>query len=367
MGVTIRNAHERHLHSGANATITYIRQKFWIPAIRQAVNSVVRSCVSCRVNGKPYRAPDPPPLPKVKVEESQPFSVTGIDFTGALLIRQSSGNEGKAYICLFTCATTRAVHLEVVTSMSEESFLQAFRRFASRKSLPKLIISDNALGQFQNQPLCDVRKNREILIGLTKSTLQKIIGRAYLSLETLQTVVTQIETIMNDRPLTYVSSSLDDPEPLTPAHLLYGRRITSLPYCDDHSRTGTSVMNSGRTEITKRAKAQAHMIDQFWNRWKSEYLTAQREHHRTTGSNSQTIRVGDFVQVHDDCPRARWKLAVVKELMTAKDGLARAAKIRTSNGLYTRHFSLLNVNVAGACGYDFRCDGGRLVRAYLRR
>ena len=108
----VRDAHERHLHSGANATITYIRQKFWIPAIRQAVNSVVRSCVSCRrVNGKPYRAPDPPPLPKVRVEESQPFSVTGIDFTGALLIRQSSGNEGKAYICMFTCATTRAVHL----------------------------------------------------------------------------------------------------------------------------------------------------------------------------------------------------------------------------------------------------------------
>ena len=175
--------------------------------------------------------------------------------------------------------------------MSEESFLQAFRRFASRKSLPKLIISDNALA-FCSASTClktifestSVRKAFanmgidwqfipkrapwyggwwERLIGLTKSTLKKIIGRAYLSLETLQTVVTEIETIMNDRPLTYISSSLDDPEPLTPTHLLYGRRITSLPYSDDYSRTGTGVMNSGRTEITKRAKAQAHMIDQF--------------------------------------------------------------------------------------------------------
>ena len=80
----------------------------------------------------------------MRVEESTPFSVTCLDFTGNLCIRQPNGNEGKAYICLFTCATTRAVHLEVVTNMSADSFLQAFRRFVSWKSLPKLIISDNA-------------------------------------------------------------------------------------------------------------------------------------------------------------------------------------------------------------------------------
>ena len=300
------------------------------------------------MNGKPYRSPDPPPLPKMRVEESALFSVTGIDFTGALCIRQPNGNEGKAYICLFTCATTRAVHLEVVTSISADSFLQAFRRFVSRKSLPKLIISDNATTFqststylktfFDSTSVRDTFANMgidwqfipkrapwyagwwEILIGLTKTALKKIVERANLSLETLQTVVTEIETIMNDRPLTYVSLNMDDPEPLTPAHLLYGRRITTLPYSDDTLRPGTNAVSSGHDDITKRSKILAHTIGQFWRRWSTEYLTALREHHRQTGSNSQTIRVGDIVQVHDDCPRTRWKLAVVDVLMTGREG-----------------------------------------------
>ena len=57
---------------------------------------------------------------------------------------EGSPGESKVYICLFTCASTRAVHLEVVTDLSEETFLQAFRRFAARRSLPRLVISDNA-------------------------------------------------------------------------------------------------------------------------------------------------------------------------------------------------------------------------------
>jgi len=72
-----------------------------------------------------------------------PFTVAGIDFTGALYVRQNS-NEIKVYICLFTCATTRAVHLEVVTDLSIETFLLAFREFASCKSLPQMMMSDNA-------------------------------------------------------------------------------------------------------------------------------------------------------------------------------------------------------------------------------
>ena len=173
------------------------------------------------------------------------------------------GNDCKEYICLFNCATTRAVHLEVVTYLSQESILQAFCRFDSRKSVPKLIMSDNALTfeststhlktMFQSQPVRETFANRcidwqfiskraplygewcERLMGLTKSTLKKIIRRAYLSLETVRMVVSEIETIMNDHPLTFVSSSLNDPEPLTPAQFLYGYWITSLPYSDDLS------------------------------------------------------------------------------------------------------------------------------------
>ena len=79
------DAHENQLHSGVNSTITQLKQKYWIPSIRQCVRSLLRTCVKCtRVIGRPYRTPDPPPLPKVRVEEAPPFSVTGVDFTGPL-------------------------------------------------------------------------------------------------------------------------------------------------------------------------------------------------------------------------------------------------------------------------------------------
>ena len=79
-----------------------------------------------KVIGRPYQIPDPLPLHKVRVDDAAPFSVTGVDISGALPLR---GRTSKAYICLFTCASTRAMHFEVVTNLSTETFLRAFRRF----------------------------------------------------------------------------------------------------------------------------------------------------------------------------------------------------------------------------------------------
>ena len=198
----VLDAHERQLHAGTSALISHIRQRYWIPSIRQYIQSLLRKCVQCRkVTGKPYAAPDPPPLPKIRVQDAVPFTVTGVDFTGALHIRSKTGSE-KAYICLFTCASTRVVHLEVVKDMSEESFIQAFRRFTSRKSLPRTMVSDNATtfnaaantihGLIQSTTVQDALHSHgtdwrfipkrapwfggwwERLIGLTKTTIKKV-------------------------------------------------------------------------------------------------------------------------------------------------------------------------------------------------
>jgi len=67
-------------------------------------------------------------------------------------------------------------------------------------------------------------------VGLTKSAIKKVLGRRHISLTVLETIVVEIEAVINDRPLTFVSSELGDVEPLTPAHLLHGRRITYLPH-----------------------------------------------------------------------------------------------------------------------------------------
>ena len=142
--IIIYAVHEKHLHAGVTSTLTAIRQSYWIPGKGQLIRKLLRHCVICRkTEGKPYQTPDPPPLVKCRVQETQPFEVTGVDFTGTLYVRDT-GKESKVYVCLFTCAVTRTVHLEIVTDLTTENFLQAFRRFSSRKSLPKFMLSDNA-------------------------------------------------------------------------------------------------------------------------------------------------------------------------------------------------------------------------------
>ena len=360
----IEDAHRDQLHAGIAQTVTHLRQKFWIPSIRQRVKTVLRKCVMCRkVTGKPYSAPDPPPLPATRVSDEPPFSVTGVDFSGALHVKEKTGKEHKVYICLFTCASTRAVHIEIVPDLTEESFMLAFRRFVSRRSLPKRMISDNAstyqAAADQIRRLCAsptiqtalaqrgtewqfIPKRApwyggwwERLIGVTKTTMKKILGRAFIDLQSLQTIVTEVEAMMNDRPLTYVSSSRDDPEPLTPSHLLFGRRLTNLPHINTDSSTSSGIHR--RADAQQRLKRHTQLLDQYWRRWKHEYLTSLREFHRASGVKNETIRVGDVVVVHEDFqPRLQWSLAVVERLLTGNDGHTRAACIRTQNGLTTR-------------------------------
>ena len=357
--VIVLDAHANQLHAGTSALVSHIRQRYWIPSIRQYIQGLLKKCVTCRkVMGKLYRAPDPPPLPKIRVQDATPFTVTGVDFTGALHIRGKSGIEN-AYICLLTCASTRAVHLEVVPDLSTETFIQAFRRFASRKSLPRTMISDNAMtfsaaantiqSLIRSTTVQDMLNRHgtewrfiakrapwfggwwERLIGITKSTIKKVLGRALVSYETLHTIVTEIEGVMNDRSLSYVTSDASDQEPLTPAHLLYGRRITSLPHQEDVPVPHVTT----QTDVTKRARAQGHLICQFRERWRHEYLTSLRQFHQTSGDNNQTIRVGDVVQIYDESPRTQWKLGTIMELLTGNDSLTQAATLRTSSGLIT--------------------------------
>ena len=122
----ILHTHILQHHSGVNATLTSICQQYWIPSGRQQIRSLLCSCVICKkTSGRPYLTPDPPPLVKCRVNTAHPFEVTGVDFTGALYVRCSDG-EQKVYVCLFTCAVSRAVHLEIVIDLTLAVFYRHF-------------------------------------------------------------------------------------------------------------------------------------------------------------------------------------------------------------------------------------------------
>ena len=122
----IYTTHIKLCQCGVNSTVTTLRQTYWVPTARQCVKGLLHHCMTCKKhNGKPYTSPDPAPLPKSRLQDVHPFTVTGVDFTGALFVRNNS-EEIKVYVCLFTCATSRAVHLEVVTDLSTATFMLAF-------------------------------------------------------------------------------------------------------------------------------------------------------------------------------------------------------------------------------------------------
>ena len=151
--LVIKDAHCRILHSGVSQTLATVRQEYWIPHGRAIIKKILKNCRVCRrVEGTPFAMPRMPDLPRECVARSHPFEYTGIDYFGPLYVKEFSQItdhspeqiERKVWVCLFTCFTVRAIHLELVGDMSAEEFLLSLRRFIAQHGIPRQIFSDNA-------------------------------------------------------------------------------------------------------------------------------------------------------------------------------------------------------------------------------
>ena len=294
--LVVNDAHKRVLHNGVRETLTEIRRKFWIVKGRSLVRAIIHRCVTCRrFEGAPFPTPPPPPLPASRVKEDPAFTFTGVDFAGPLMIRTEGPNKtSKTWICLFTCFVTRAVHLDIVLDMSAETFIRCLKRFAARRGLPHRFISDNGKtfkaaskflkSVFKDDTVTDHLAEKgcewtfnverapwwggafERMVQSTKRCLRKMVGQASLNYDELLTVVTEIESIINSRPLSYTSAG-DTEEPLTPSHLLTGRRVLNLPnhlghLCDP----GDEDFDIDSSQLTRRMKHLSNTLNHFWKR-----------------------------------------------------------------------------------------------------
>jgi len=177
----------------------------------------------------------------------------------------------------------------------------------------------------------------ERLIGLTKITLRKVLGRRRIASAELRTLITDIEAAMNDRPLTYVSPDHQDAEPITPSHLVYGRRIIPFPIEDPPSREDPDyIPNPTQSDLSKQVVKQKELSQQLWNRWMTEYLSSLREFHQASTGKKEVIQQGDVVLVHDEKPRLQWQMAIVEEIIRSTDGKVRSVNIRTVGGRTNR-------------------------------
>jgi len=169
------------------------------------------------------------------------------------------------------------------------------------------------------------------LIQSVKHSLKKALGRTTLNFDQLNTLLVEVEGIVNSRPLTYVEDDVSGTSyVLSLSHLIYGRKITSAPNDSDFK-----VISTNDT-LSKRAKQQKHLLIEFTRQWRREYLTGLREIHkseyRSRGSGGAKIAIGDVVVIKDDqTNRSFWRLGVVEELLNGADGHVHAARVRAGN------------------------------------
>ena len=228
----ILQRHLQVLHNGIGETLNAIRETHWIVKGRATVKKVLRRCVICkRFEGKPIAMPPAPQLPEDRVSTQAPFTMTGVDFAGPLYV-QSPRESCKVYICLFTCGSTRAIHLELTEDLTATSFLLAFRRFTSRRRLPSKMMSDNAKTfKATSKEITKIKRspqvkqyliNRKVdwefivekapwwggfwerLVRSVKNCIRKMVGRSTLNFEELRTLLIEVEATLNNRPLTYL-------------------------------------------------------------------------------------------------------------------------------------------------------------------
>lgn len=360
----IRDAHLRTFHGGNQLTLQRLRQQYWVIQGRNTVKSHVHECTTCFRYRNQTSQQLMGNLPKFRVNECRPFTYTGVDFAGYFEIKTSSRKNApytKAYISLFICLTTKAVHLEVVSSLSTEAFLMAFKRFAARKLLPRHMYSDrgtNFIGAknelprlFQNARAEQTKEIREILLqqqiewhmipahaphfgGIweagvksTKFHLKRVLGDAKLNFEEFTTVTAQIEACLNSRPLYPQTEDPRDDQILTPNHLVFAYEAATLPEpCSEKIPTRTVH----RYQLLQR------LHSDFWRKWSQEYLT--RLMHRSKWTNQkENLRPNQVVLIKEDnLPPTRWLYGRIIKVHPGKDGLVRVADVKCKGSILSR-------------------------------
>ncbi|CAL4163767.1 unnamed protein product, partial [Meganyctiphanes norvegica] len=223
----------RHFNcSSKRYTLNKVRQFMHGPNLTKAVDSICRSCYTCKLlRAKPYKYPKAPPLPSARLIARSPFAVCGVDYCGPFKVRQGRGRV-KVWIALFTCMVSRAVFLQIVPDNSAESFLHALKALAWTYKHPSVLMSDNATCfRAANKILLEMREQLKVkkeldakgikwiftptsapwfgaiyerMIGTLKRELEKMTGRMVLTYFELDLHLKEIVGIINNRPLTAV-------------------------------------------------------------------------------------------------------------------------------------------------------------------
>ncbi|XP_068987590.1 uncharacterized protein [Bombus flavifrons] len=296
--IIINEEHRNNHHTGTQATLYAVRLRYWPIDGRSQVWRTIKRCVRCcRANPPPveYLMGD---LPEARITESRPFTNVGIDYCGPLYIKERR-NRNRSKV-------KSDDHKEKV-----QNFL-ADRQIQWRFNPPN---SPHFGGLW------------EAAVKSFKRHLIRVVGTELLTFEHLNTLVIEIEAILNSRPLTPISSDPKDPPVLTPGHFLIGDTLTSLRERDFRT------VPSGRLSSWQRI----HQIKQyFWSRWNREYLNELTRRNKWD-KGKHDIREGTVVILREDnVPSMQWPLGRVIKVHPGADGIMRTATVQTATSILDR-------------------------------
>ena len=361
--------HEQEGHCGTIHTLAAIRQFYWILRGQSSVRSALRHCIKCRLQHARPAEQVMGPLPACRLTPGHaPFHYTGVDYMGPIYVKCGRSSP-KRYICVFTCLTMRAVHLEVSHSLDTSSFLQALNRFIGRRSKPSEIWSDNGSNfigadrelraAVQNLQSSNIKNSLlrfnidwhfnppaashqggvwERVIRTVRKVLYAITQDRALNDETLQSFVVEVEHIVNNCPITPLSSDAADGLPLTPKMLLTDRLHSDEP-------PGQFVKADGYRKSWKLVQL---LADQFWSQWVRLYIPCL-QYQQKWFKPCRNLAVGDVVLIIDGHGRrGSWPKGIVKEVFPDAEGRVRRVRVETANSSLCRDIRKLSL-LEGSC------------------
>jgi hypothetical protein len=349
----IRHHHEKVLHQGRGMTINELRSNgYWIIGCSHVVSSLIYKCVICRKLRGRNQDQKMANLPVDRLQPVPPFTYCGMDCFGPFYVKEGR-KELKKYGLLLTCMTCRAIHLEMLDDMSTDALINGIRCFVALRGPVRQIRCDhgsNFIGaeralqeafkeireddvrKFLAKNHCDFVMNSpasshmggvwERQIRTTRSILNTLLNhhKARLDSSSLRTFLYEAMAIVNSRPLS-VDNLADPhgPSPISPNHLLTMKSKVILP--------PPGKFESNDIYARKRWRQVQYLADQFWSRWKREYILQLQERQKWM-SKKRNMAIGDIVIIKDeDLFRGNWKLGKVVEIMVDLDGLVRKVKV----------------------------------------
>lgn len=383
----VTHLHQLLHHAGSSTVMSVLAVYHHVPTVKRFLRALGQSCVRCRIfyaqSGKQQMGE----LPEARVRVSRPFSTVGIDFAGPFKIKRGRIRDPtklKAYICLFICYATKAIHLELVSEMTTDAFLAALTRFAGRRGAPECIETDNG-SNFIGADL-ELKEVREALlqapdwdrverwsaaksilwkftpvhspqsggfweaaVGSMKGVLKKYLSPHLLDFEEFNTVLVEVEAILNSRPLIAPDSPADDAiEPLTPGHFLIGAPLMAVPFRHEQH---TPIHLVRRWNLVKKLQ------HDLWERWLHEYILKLQQRKKDK-REAPSLHVGDVVLEKNLGTYQRvWPLAVVVKVRPGTDNLVRTVDVRRPNGkIVCRNIRYLARLFSESAGPD--SDGG---------